>query len=754
MLDYLKESDLVICPINIKEKILLEITKRKELINTKFMTKTEFIKNYFVTYDELAIYYLVNKYNLKYENAIEYLDNIYFKNDFEGLDKYLIYNKNFKNNIHNIIVLGYTNLDDYIMQELNKYNVKFISNEDKDYSPLVYGFQSDEEQILFVITDIIKNNRDLNNVYLVNIDEEDKFNIRKLFKLYNLPINIDNKKSIYATKTTKLFLSTLKETKDLKKALDAIKQNDIYNKIIDILNKYAFVDVIDDTFINILDAELKRAYITIPKMDNAVNLANLDDIIDDGFYYIMNFNQGKIPKIYHDDELIKDKEKEALGINTSLQKLKNEKNKVKNIIRNYQNIIITYKLKDSFNTYYPSSLIEEFNLETIMNPLITYNYSNKYNKLLLSQNLDNYINYNEKGNLLEALLSTYPKLPYKSYDNSFDGISFPELNKKLDNKLTLSYTNMDIFYKCKFRFYISYILKLEDYEDTFTSFIGNIFHYCLSHMYDNDFNLEERYKEYLRRRSLTNKEQFFIEKLYKNLEFVIKTIKYQESLSEFNKYLTEQIFEIDKSNKLKITFKGFVDKIKYMECDDKILIAIIDYKTGSVATTLDNICYGLHMQLPVYIYLTKKGIHKKVDIAGFYIQKILNSNKLDAENNEFDLQKKLKLDGYSISNEEILNKFDSSYEKSEVIKGLSLTKNGFSSYAKLVNDIDIDNIVNLVDDKINCAINDIENGDFTINPKRLDNNLIGCEYCKFRDLCFYKEEDIVNMKSKKYEDMF
>ena len=97
--------------------------------------------------------------------------------------------------------------------------------------------------------------------------------------------------------------------------------------------------------------------------------------------------------------------------------------------------------------------------------------------------------------------------------------------------------------------------------------------------------------------------------------------------------------------------------------------------------------------------------------------------------------------------------FDLSYEKSEVIKGMRKGKNGFYSSAKVLSDEDILKIINIVDKKIDKAIFEIEKGKFIINPKRIDNKLVGCEYCKYKDLCFKKEEDIVNLNSNKLEDI-
>ena len=42
--------------------------------------------------------------------------------------------------------------------------------------------------------------------------------------------------------------------------------------------------------------------------------------------------------------------------------------------------------------------------------------------------------------------------------------------------------------------------------------------------------------------------------------------------------------------------------------------------------------------------------------------------------------------------------------------------------------------------------------DFAINPKRIDNKNIGCEFCKFREICFYKEEDLVDFSKANYKE--
>ena len=763
MLDEIKNGGLVITLNNIKIKLLKEMTLKKVLMNVKFMTLKQFKEVYFGTYDERAIYYLMNEYQLNYDVARLYLDNIFYdvpflKEYYENLDKnkLLIYDDNFKKSLKDIVVIGYEEVDDYVKKELNKYNVTYVRSEEGRYTPTIYGFGTQTDEITHIATDILKRlkDMDISNIYLVNVTDDYKNEIRNIFDMFNIPVNLDGSKSIYTTETVQIFLKQLRQNKTVEKSLENLPKNDIYNKIIDILNKYTFIDEVNETFIQIMKVELKKATIPVDLVDKAINLANLEDISDDGFYYVLGFNQGVIPKVYHDDDLIKDSLKEKQGLKTSLEKFLLEKEKVKKIIHSFKNLLITYKNRDNYSSYYPSPLISELNLQVIMNPEIKLNYSNKFNRHYLGLLLDKYIKYNEKSPLLNDLLTTYNDIPYQTYDNKYTNIDFNDLKDYLKGKLNLSYSSMNNYFLCAFRFYISNILKLEPYEESFAALIGSLFHDCLSKMYTPNFDLKKAYQEFLQDKELSNKEKFFTEKLYKNLEFIIETIRYQESFSKFDQVLTEQRIMVDKSSKLQINFVGIVDKIKYMEENGKTLLAIIDYKTGALETNLDNINYGLHMQLPVYIYLTKNGIHKNIEVAGFYLQKILNNVDMDAKDTEAEMRKKLRLDGYSTSNMELLSLFDSSYVSSEVIKGMGTKSDGdFTHYAKVVNDEEINKISALADEKINEVIKAIENTNFNINPKRIKDEVVGCKFCKFKDLCFRKEEDIWDLKLAVFKEI-
>ena len=112
-------------------------------------------------------------------------------------------------------------------------------------------------------------------------------------------------------------------------------------------------------------------------------------------------------------------------------------------------------------------------------------------------------------------------------------------------------------------------------------------------------------------------------------------------------------------------------------------------------------------------------------------------------------EENLRLQGYSIYDEDLLKEFDSNYENSRVVRSLSKTQNGFSSYSKLLTENQMNALYDLVDKKINEARDSIINADFEINPKRISDKNMSCNFCKFKDICFMNENNIVNLKEIK-----
>jgi len=772
--------DILIVKNELKNR-MIEKLKITGLVNTKVMSLDEVREKYYFTYDEKAIYYLMKKYGYQIDVARVYLSSFYDINEEDyGSNKIkkiidlknelkdkgmLIYNNNFRNYLRNkrIIIYNYYDLSksDYkLIKEIDKNNeIKIYNDEIKEYNhEVIYQADTLEEEVSFVASDIVEkinNGIDINKLKICGVVGEYENVIKRIFKWYNIPISIDTS-TLYATKIGQDFINNLDGSSEdvinylsdkYDKTLDGIVS--IINVIIKILNKYVWAENIGEVKELIID-DVKRIKINREEYVNEVSIiSNLNEAAADDYVYLIGFNQGDIPKCYKDEDYFNDKLKEKLGINTTSDLNRCEYNNWLRGIKNTKNLIITSKKNSSLGEHYLSSLNDELNLE-VKKIEIKYNYSNLYNKIKLTEKLDTLVKYNEKDDDLEYLYGNYKCIDYNTYDSSYKGIDRDKLQEYLNKKLVLSYSAMNTYYQCEFRYYLANVLKLNVFEETFYTVLGNLFHYVLSNYYKKEFDLKKLYHKFLESCTyqFDDRERFFLEYLEGELEFIVNTIIKQNETNSLSNILAEEKIEIDKSkNDINIIFKGFVDKI--MINDEKNVMSIIDYKTGNPKLNLNNVIYGLDLQLPVYIYLAKSK-YPNARVAGFYLQKILNNEIVKDFKHTYEALKedKLKLQGYSNSCIEVLEQFDSSYYDSKVIKGMKTSSKGISS-KKILNDEAIEKLADITEEKIENAITGILGANFSINPKRIGMNNVGCEFCRFRDICFMKEEMIKNLREYK-----
>lgn len=768
-------------------------TKKNILINNNKLTKIkiytleEFINLYYYSYNEETIYYLINKYHYKYEVAKIYLDNLLYienieyhnsKLDFlkelkeELINNKLLYdNKLFKNNLKksNIYIynLPLTKELNKIITSLKDYNITIKQDKLPKYIHKIYELPTLEDEVNFVankICNLINDGININNIFISNIDSEYKKAIKRIFPMYNIPIYLETNDTLYGTYITNLFLdnykSNIEETFNiLKEYIKREEDETIYNKLLDIVNKYTFVDdklLVKEMIIH----DLKNTKLDSKVLTNKVSEVNLNNYFTTNDYvFLMSFNQGIIPVTYKDEDYLNDTLKDILNISLTVDKNNNSKINTINNITSIPNLIITYKKEHQGEEYNLSNINEELSYEIITNIKPIYNYSNNYNKLKLASLLDNYIKYNTINEDLLILNKHYQDLNYNTYNNKFTGLNINDFKEYLDNKISLSYTKLDTYYKCPFQYYISNILKLNKYEETFYQHIGTIFHAVLEKFNTTKLSYEELFYETINNLNVnfSIKEKFFLEKLKKELLFIIECIQEQEKYTNLTEELHEEKIYKSISGDMTITFSGIIDKIKYTKKDNDTIIAIIDYKTGNPNLDLTTIEYGIGMQLPIYLFLAKNT--KKltnVKVAGIYLQKILHNEINVDKGSTYEQSKKkaLKLQGYSNMDKNILSEFDNSYEDSQMIQSMKTTKSGdFIHYAKVLSNEQMDIIENIAINKIEEGAHLIENANFNIAPKVINDVNYSCSYCKYKDICFHKNEDIVELKTRKLEDI-
>ena len=748
---------ILLLPNNLKKSIIKKVREEYYNKSIKFMSLEEFIKKITFDYNERTIYYLMKEYQINYSTALLYLNNLYYisnKLDNEKMKKLinikkylddnnlLIYNNYFKEYVKDkeIYIYGYNYINKYYKKLLKDYNYKVIDDDNKiNELNKIYYADYIEEEVIYVgskICKLLNNNISIEHIKIIASNEYERI-IDRVFGFLNIPVDI-NKNSLYGISSVKKVIDNLDDIS----LFNDIKDNDIIKKLVNIINKYSFINdkkEVKDLIIN----DLKSTYI---ENNNGIKLSSINDYFDDNDYvFLMGFNKENYPKVYKDNDYFSDKEKEQLGLDNSTNlNIKERENIIKNLL-SIKNLTITYKLSDDNNIYIKSDLLDTA-IEKIK--IDDYTNSNMLNKVLLCQKLDNLVKYNIEDPSIGILSNNY-NINYMNYDNKYKTINKDNLYKYLDNKLTLSYTSFDNYNKCRFKYFIGNILKINIIKNDFAMIIGNVCHYLLSCMNNNDFDIDKYFDDYIsKERSFSKRELFFLDRIKEEIVFIIDTLKKQLSYSSFDKELYEKKVYVNKDKTIKINFMGVIDKVRYKEEDGVTYLAVIDYKTGSTDIKLNNMEYGLGMQLPIYLYLSNYLDLNNIKVVGFYLQKLLvnvTDNKKDYIEAKEDT---LKLEGYSINEENILSKFDNTYNDSKLIKGMKTSSKGFYSYSKVLSTEEIDDIINKTDKLIDKVIDNILEADFSINPKVIDGDSVSCNFCEYKDICFKNERDIEYINRK------
>lgn len=758
-----------------KINILEQLTKEKKFNNNKFFSFKELKKKLFFDYDNRAIFFIMENYNVNINIAKIYLENMYFLKNIDDkkvrflmdvkkiLDenKLLIYNEEFKKYINNQEVIIY-GADELLNQDkliLNGINYKVINKENKNNEVNIYEAKDINEEVEFVVTNIsklINEGKNVNNIKIIASKEYNKY-LEFYFGLFNIPINIESENSFYSSDIASKFLK-LYDNLSIEEAIVKLTNEKNINDLINIVNKSVLVE--DKTLRKeFIIEDLKQYKMKNESYKDAVTLHLLDEeFSDEDYVFLLGFNIGNYPKIYKDEDFFSDNVKSDLGLDTSVERNRIEKKKCVNAIKNIHNLIITYNLYNGEKVSYPSVLIEENNYDVLKVQIDrSISYSRLYSSICYAKDLDNLYKYNDDGKYL-SMYQNNLNISYREFNNKYTKIDKNLLKERLASGFTLSYTSLESFNECGFKYYLSKVMNLDLYLETFKTIIGKIVHHILEIGLESDIDIELEISKFIKDLDFLfgARELFYIHKLSKELEFLLKYLKEQENFSSLKTYMFEKELCVYKEyDGINVIFKGFIDKVMSTKYNDKEVIAVVDYKTGDKNIKLDTLNYGLNIQLPIYLYLLKKTDEFKDSIiAGFYIERVLNNVfNIDKNKSLEDLKKdNLRLQGYTNSNETIISLLDQNYLDSKMVKGLKFKKDGsFYASSKVLSNEDMEKLIITVDEIIDEAIRKIIEGEFFINPKVVNGKNVSCEFCKFKDICFKTKEDEVILGGEKDE---
>lgn len=752
----LEDDMYIIAPSNLKKKILLEQAENHSFYRLSFASLQEVKEHYFFRVKEEATLFLLEQTDYTLDVIRQLLPVLYSLEDktythpklkqlqaIKALleqQNLLEYDGDYKRYLKTkkVVVMGYPLLEPYEKKMLADLKATIIKPQAKYLLTTITHYNTLYEEVVGVAQAIRTLNQQqvaYHQIVLAGVDTSYYYTLQTIFSWFSIPLNLPKKYSIAQTIQGQNFLKELDITAltsdILKQKVQALLQTFSYAK-----NSPYYATLIADA--------LQHTYLDVPLYQDAItidsNVCTIADLCrDDQYVFVLGVNQNKIPAIYKDDDFLSDVAKQEVGQLCAAEKNKALKEATKLALQTIPHVFLSYKDTSLQEIFYPASMIEELNLTTIEPTIYPYQFSHTYNQYTLGLLLDQYYKYHEEASDLTKLLPYYNSL-YQTYDHTYQKhfVTMP--------KLVLSYSQLDDYALCPFRYYAKYVLQLEAYQETFAQKIGTIYHQVLASMYQGSFDFDTSYNQAISTFDLTVKEKFLLKRLKNELAFIVEEVKEQEKNTTLTKVYVEKKLSLAGD---KYLLKGFIDKILFCEKNGKTYYAFLDYKTGSVTLNFDYLAAGLHMQLPIYLYLIEtSGLFNQPVFTGLFYQMLLKNSKNDVEKKQ-----NLKLVGYVTAEEDNLVWLDENYEKSSWIKGLSVTKDGrLSAKSKVLSSEQKEQMKQLVKEKIDDFANAILAGEFAIAPKIVQQKNLSCQYCPFKEICFHDARDNQYLDSIKEED--
>ncbi len=762
---------IIVCPDSIKKSYL---KKEKGFSSDKFYSFEEFFENINLKVEKEGIYRLSRKYSIKPEIAKMYSDYFKYKrlfsklkgnkkidklNEmFEYLDKegLIIRNDAFKEFIKDKTVefKGYYKDKevDYVLNILEDLNVSYSYETTTDLveEPIkrtVYAFDNivDESRWVFnEIKSLLKEGWDISKIKIANYSSDYEFSFRRMSAFYKIPINFERGKGIASTDIAIFIRDNIKAFDNFEDLVSVLNEKYSYSpylkKVINVINSYNLSKEKPADTYSIFEYEFKNVSFNQDEYEKGVDLVDFTSyaLRKDEIVFLIGFNLGRIPLVFQDTGYLSNKEKEKLGLSTTVDLMVENKEIAKGILMRNENIRVSYKLQAPFASFKESVLVKELGYP-VVKPDNEFGTNEKEDLINYSSHMDAYLKF---GIEKDSFLSKIYDIGYKGYINDFENINPILLDEHLRKMITLSYTAMKEFYQCPFKYYAGRVLKIEKESEKYYANLGSYAHEILEHSYDKGFDLEDAKDKALIENfgeNPTMREKFFAGMMGDLVEKMIDFNKKHEEIGSLKEIEAEKEMNIYLDGG-RLKFTGKIDKLMKNLDGDIEYMAIIDYKTGYDEPKLLNIEDGQNLQLPIYIYLINRSKEfKNPEIIGIYLQK-LNIAEGD-----------LKLQGYTKADPKLIYMLDPNYQNSDYIKSMKTTNDGsFYHYTKVFEKEDELRMIECVDKLILDCYASIRMGRFDITPKKIDNKDVSCKYCNYRDVCYKTFKNYKNLKTTRF----
>lgn len=487
--------------------------------------------------------------------------------------------------------------------------------------------------------------------------------------------------------------------------------------------------------------------------ENPIRVVPLGSFSPSTHVFILGFSQGVMPRIYRDIGWLDDRLKASLGLMTSPQLNEQDQLRVRYGLAHSGHLFISRSKQSPSGKVLPSPFVDTLKMKE-QDRLYTedhVDYSGNLGPIRKRLYEERWTYYRDQHPYLSSLKQVFPAdAPRFQYRPTPVDVSIP-------SPLKLSYSAINDYYQCGFKYFVSRVLKVQPYDpDEFYMHLGTFAHDVFEHMRGDlgQFSLvfDQRLAD---QQNLTSKEKVLFAHLKSKLEEVAQfnSLHQQKMVNPSFLEELEVLIPINEDTLL----KGVIDRtILLSDEQGQEYVALMDYKSGSESFDASLIEYGWSLQLPIYALM----IHhhpdlKNRELLGVFIQHILHKSYLKKGitigNQTFPAT--YQFDGVMIEDRQKAALLDQTLKYDASPFFLS-TKPASDDYLKsnrhVVSSTFLTSMQAIAKTKIEEASANIRHHHFPLNPRKIKQKA-SCDYCPFQDVCFRQHQDIEVIRINKEE---
>lgn len=769
---YCHEKSLaVIAPSSLRRLFLSEKVKSFPSLDLKFFSKSDLLKGLTFESDLLTVEEAKNFLETSYAIAQEFVSLLpvvslaeqgipeRFSSLLEHLDgKRLLYrHPSFAKLLQGkkVVVFAYSKLDRELALMFKKAGVVPFYEEmplNPAETPVHAYFDEKRETVAAferirhdIETGIVDGPSSVNLLAGPGYEKE----IRRLLERYGLPVNGLDDATLSSFPSYKKFYASLEGGMAVEEAFAALDSSErVYSErkaLAALLSEISPLSSADrGEYLKLLQYGADRKRVAPHPYKDGINLVSLDEATPYlEHLYVIGFNAPAFPLASKDDGLLSTAEKEAMGINTALVNNAMAASLVRTLLRSGQDRYISLVDKNGLGEddkppFRPYVMEQEPIREERVLPLdqsgSPCSYSKAETEFLSARAKDNLRLYREQSE--EQAYYSDAELNYCGYDNSFTGASFP-----VPKPLELSYSSLDEYLNCPFRFYLNKFLLTNNHEYSFSSAFGTLFHFAVQIEQGGTIDwsavaarADELFGSRLLDRSIALEKAKYAEILVKRHdEFIAK--------SEFGKSVQREAPVLHRLSD-DLLIKGRIDEA----CFSSDRVIIVDFKTGSASFSYNEALKKRNLQLPTYLLMARELFDGYQPVGAFIVS--VKGFGLGCDD-------PFKLDGIFLDDEDTMIALDPALQPSSVshyVEGLKRKKDGdYGLSSKRIGEAELKKLADTALEAFKEVGRDVYDREFPIAPKRVKGRT-PCKLCGLRDVCFLKDEQIVEDENDDSDD--